>query len=94
MEEKADGYVAWHPKHGCCSAYGDKGIRTNRSDAWYQLCDLHGQLMTDSRETDKGRVVTRVFRDEMKSKGWRIRPVKLVFLDDPQRAMTLKVLGI
>jgi hypothetical protein len=60
-EEKPDGWVAWHPKHGFKSttSYGVE-IHEDKGDAEYTF-NLSKHEIAD---------------------GWRIRPVKLVFLDE------------
>ena len=67
--DKADGWVAWHPMCGACLA-----------TAANTKLEARGQMMIaiGSRFFDEP-VLSTVPPD-----GWRIRPVKLQFLDEPE----------
>lgn len=78
MSDKPDGYVGWHPIHG----FDFETVSYISEDkAWYYKIYTPAFLF----ETDKS------FEDAMEfnkqnaiQAGWRIRPVKLVFLDDEE----------
>lgn len=76
-KQKPDGWVAWHPKEGTnTSLYGWMG---DRSDLVMALC-IELDLVDYDHCGSKFPLVS-----AMGEKGWRIRPVKLVFLDEGEK---------
>lgn len=68
-DKKPDGYVAWHPNWGLYyMSFGNSRVScSNNLVAYWQNIKLEH---ADNR------------LEEYKANGWRIRPVKLIFLDE------------
>lgn len=73
-KEKPDGYVAWHPTRG---AFGD-GLLLSRTESEAERRVI-AHYYCKHIERDLGECQRQFDAD-----GWRIRPVKLVFLDEPK----------
>lgn len=71
--EKPDGYVAWHPE----KKIGMFEIFTTSDRAMDALCMYEGYYEDDDFAP------SHICPEEAVSGGWRIRPVRLVFLDEP-----------
>lgn len=67
--EKPHGWVAWHTIDGTAPS-----IPESAKDAEWDLGYQHWSSSEESVEEAAARKI---------SQGWRIRPVKLVFLDEP-----------
>lgn len=80
-DKKPDGWVAWHPTEGLC--YG-RFIWLTFDDVLEELredYDLEESYMAFCRENlDDPR--SQSFVLWLADQGWRIRPVKLVYLDE------------
>lgn len=83
MKRKPDGYIAWHPKEGFCiptfvSPIAKKitswKLLTDTDCGGYDFCDL------SFPEYDEKEMIKRAKRE-----GWKVRPVKLVFLDEEEK---------
>ncbi len=72
-ENKPDGYVAWHPKFKIMQANTrpHEIVYQSEDAAWYAL-----QVF---------RMWTCKTREQLTEDNWRVRPVKLVFLDEPPK---------
>lgn len=80
---KADGYVAWHPEHGAdiytASAISEEFPRSNLMNKIFKLSD---------RDTPYDEMIDSSYWElwkKLQEDGWRIRPVKLVFLDEEEK---------
>lgn len=71
-EKKPDGWIGWHPTKG----FADVEIHRTIPAAIERLCMEHG--FYEDGDYQAGRIDP----DEAHAAGWRIRPVKLVFLDE------------
>lgn len=72
-KQKPDGWVAWHPKESI-------KCREICESETYALASLAGYVCPDRvsrRRLNKDPDVKELLRE-----GWRIRPVKIVFLDE------------
>lgn len=69
--EKAEGWVAWHPRGGIMEARTRPHEKVYQSEdaAWYAL-----QVF---------RMSTCKTREQLTAENWLVRPVKLQFLDEP-----------
>ncbi len=71
-QEKPDGWVAWHP------AKGFLDYREGPEKYETYCVNLSANFCADSAHVRTGSQFVR----GVNKKGWRIRPVKLVFLDE------------
>lgn len=81
-KEKPDGWVAWHPKHGSdiytASAVSADFPRSNLMRKHF--CDTNNDPQTNY-ETALDASYWGLW-ERLEKDGWRIRPVKLQFLDE------------
>lgn len=76
MSEKVDGWVAWHPEQG----FNEKRVNYSTGQIFDErnLLEVFVSQM-EAERTEKERASG---LPESVNEGWRIRPVKLVFLDE------------
>lgn len=86
MSTEITGYMAWHPKR---TGSLQKRVWSEKSDAFVDAMISSGinqtQRLPDGRFPET--------QEELKECGWRIRPVKIVFLDKEEGEMNAYITG-